>query len=70
MASERIEITPEIVANLARAAGLPLRPERARTLAPLVEAILKDVARLEDVDVATCEPPIAFRYPHRRGGAR
>ncbi len=70
MASERIEITPDVVAHLARAAGLPLRPERAKELTPLVEGILKDVVKLEEVDVSTYEPPIVFRYPRRSRGVR
>lgn len=70
MPSERIEITPDVVAHLARAAGLPLRPERAKELAPLVEGILKAVITLEKVDVSGYEPPAVFRYPRRSRSAR
>ncbi len=70
MESKRIKITPEVVKTLASAAGLPLPPGRENELTPLVEGIVKDLIKLEEVDVTAHEPPTSFRYPRRNRDPR
>ncbi len=56
-------VTPELVGQLSELAGLPLSRERQETLTPFLRDFLEGMARLEEVDVSTCEPPVAFEQP-------
>ncbi len=60
MTRPRITVTPAVIESLAGAAGLPLSPERQQELVTHLEAILAEVARLDEVDVAGYEPPISI----------
>ncbi len=62
-AVRRGTVTPELVGRLAALAGVPLSRERQEALVPLLREFLDGVARLEEVDVSMCEPPVGFEPP-------
>lgn len=49
-------VTPGLVGELSELVGLPLSRERQETLTPFLRDFLDGMARLEEVDVSTCEP--------------
>ena len=53
-------VTPDLVATLARAAGLPLAADRCEALAPLLAGLLAGCDRLARVDLRRVEP---FAFP-------
>lgn len=65
-AGSRGDVTPELVGRLAQLSGLHLSPERDVALVPFLEGFLAGAARLEEVDVSRCEPPVAFGRPPTR----
>ena len=69
-AGSRGKVTPELVGRLAELSGLRLPPERDIALVPFLEEFLAGAARLEEVDLSRCEPPVAFgRPPARQAGS-
>ena len=61
----RPEATPELVAALARASGVPLSKERCEAMVPLLSGLLEGCARLATVDLEGLEP---FVLPPPRTG--
>ena len=58
----RPEATPELVAALGRASGVPLSRERCEAMAPLLSGLLEGCARLAMGDLDGFEP-IVFPPP-------
>lgn len=61
----RAEVTPELVATLARASGMPLSRQRCEAMVPLLSGLLEGCARLAIVDLEGLEP---FGFPTHRTG--
>jgi Asp-tRNA(Asn)/Glu-tRNA(Gln) amidotransferase C subunit len=64
--ARRGRVTPELVGQLSELSGLPLSRERQEALMPFLRDFLEGMARLEEVDVSKCEPPVAFESPADR----
>jgi len=60
-------VSPQHVAALAAAARLPLPAGRAEELAGAVASLIRDCARLEEVDTSDHEAPEAPAMPDRDG---
>ncbi len=52
----RPEATPDLVAALARASGMPLSRERCEAMVPFLSGLLDGCARLATVDLEGVEP--------------
>ena len=56
-------ITPRVVSELAQYAAIPLAPDRADALAPLLAGALSQLRALRTDDYGDLEPAVVFRVP-------